>query len=148
MRSDIGPSPLIGRRRPSTEGRNLPTRLNVKQDSREVFQAYLWGQILLFSLLGASLAFFLAHRNLQTRWSLPELRLVIQTAVALAGIIVALLAGLRFTVEGRRLDLLLCTGFLVASGSPFAVSHRPRRGGEPLPRPQGRPGRGGQCFAW
>jgi len=120
----------------------------VKQDSNEVFQAYLWGQILLFSLLGASLGFFLAHRNLQTHWSLPELRLVIQTAVALAGIIVALLAGIRFTVEGRRLDLLLCTGFLVASVSTFAFSIGPVLGGESLHRPEAWAGIGGRFFAW
>jgi signal transduction histidine kinase len=120
----------------------------VKQDSREVFQAFLWGQIILFGLLGTSLAFFLAHRNLQTHWMLPELRLVLQTAVVLAGAIVALLAGIRFTVEGRRLDLLLCTGFLVASLSTFAFSIGPVLGGQPLHRPEGWAGIAGRIFAW
>jgi hypothetical protein len=79
----------------------------VREDSRDDFQAFLWGQILLFGLLGASLAFFLFHRNLETHWALPQVRLVLQTAVAVAAGIVALLAGVRFSVESRRLDLLL-----------------------------------------
>jgi signal transduction histidine kinase len=120
----------------------------VQQDSRDDFQAFLWGQILLFGLLATSLAFFLAHRNLHTNWSLPELRLVIQTAVTLAAGIVALLAGVRFGVEGRRLDLLLCTGFLVASLSTLAFSIAPVLGGQPLHRAEGWAGVVGRLFAW
>jgi signal transduction histidine kinase len=120
----------------------------VEQDSRDVFQAYLLGQILLFGLLGASLGFFLAHRDIQTQWALPELRLVLQTAVVLAGVIVAVLAGVRFAVEGRRLDLLLCTGFLVASLSTLAFSIAPVVGGQHLHRPEGWAGLAGRVFAW
>jgi signal transduction histidine kinase len=120
----------------------------VQQDGRDDFQAFLLGQILLFGLLGTSLAFFLAHRNLHTYWSLPELRLVIQTAATLAAGIVALLAGVRFGVEGRRLDLLLCTGFLVASLSTLALSIAPVIGGQPLHRPEGWAGVVGRLFAW
>jgi len=126
----------------------LPTRLNVQQDTKDVFQAFLWGQTLLFGLLGASLAFFLAHRNLQTHWSLPELKLVLQTAGMIAAGIVALLAGVRFGVEGRRLDLLLCTGFLAASGSTLAFSIVPVLGGHPVHRAEGWAAVIGRLFAW
>jgi signal transduction histidine kinase len=106
----------------------------VRQDATDDFQAFLWGQILLFGLLGASLALFLAHRNLQTHWALPDLRLVLQTAVALAAGIFAVLAGLRFSVEGRRLDLLLSTGFFVAGLSTVGFSIAPVLGGQPIHR--------------
>jgi len=120
----------------------------VQHDGRDDFQAFLWGQILLFGLLGASFAFFLAHRSLETHWELPELRLVTQTAVTLAAGIVALLAGVRFAVEGRRLDLLLCTGFLVAAVSTFAFTIAPVFGGQPIHRPEGWAGIVSRLFSW
>ena len=83
------------------------------RDAQSDYQSWLWGEILLAGLLGASLALFLVYPVLQTSWDLPELRLVLQTTMALAGLLVAVLATVRFSVEGRRLDLLLCTGFFV-----------------------------------
>src|SRR5437773_5074444 len=138
---------VIGLRLLSAGG-PLPTRLNMQQDNRDPFQAFLLGQVLLFGLLGASLAFFVAHRSLQTHWALPELRLVIQTAATLAAGIIALLAGVRFGVEGRRLDLFLCVGFLVAAGSTLAFSIVPVVGGQPLHRAEGWAGIVGRLFAW
>jgi signal transduction histidine kinase len=57
------------------------------------------------------------------------LRLVLDTAVALAAAIVAVLAGVRFNVEGRRLDFLLCGGFFLAAVSTFAFAVAPLLGG-------------------
>src|SRR5207249_3403507 len=85
----------------------MPKRLKMRQDSRDDFHAWLWGEILLIGLLGAALALFVSRRNLQTTFSLPELGLVLQTIIAFAGGIIALLAGIRYSVEGRRIDLLL-----------------------------------------
>ena len=85
------------------------------KDGSNDFQNWLWGEILLAGLLGAVLALFLTYPVLQTQWDLPQLRLVLQTAMCIAGLIVALLAAVRYSVEGRRLDLLLATGFLVNS---------------------------------
>ena len=88
----------------------------MRQDSRDDFQAWLWGEILLFALLGwLAGPLRLTNKNLQTKVSLPQLGLVLKTVMAFAGGIIAVLAGIRFAVEGRRLDLLLCTGFFVAS---------------------------------
>jgi signal transduction histidine kinase len=122
--------------------------VNVREDGNDDFQAFLWGQVLLFGLLGASLALFLSHRNLHTHWALPQLRLVLQTAVTVAAGIVALLAGVRFSVEGRRLDLLLCTGFLVTGLSTFAFSVAPVLGGQSIHKPEAWSGVVGHFFGW
>jgi signal transduction histidine kinase len=120
----------------------------MRHDAREDFQAWVWGQILLFGLLGASLALFVTRKSLPTHWALPELRLVLQTIVGLAGGLIALLAGVRFAVEGRRRDLLLSTGFFVAALSTLAFSVAPVVGGERIHRPEGWANVVGQLFAW
>jgi signal transduction histidine kinase len=86
------------------------------------FEGFLWGQVLLFGLLGATLALFLAYPTLRHPYSLPELKLVLATTFMLAGGLVALLSATRFAVEGRRFDLFLCTGFFVTSAAWLAFS--------------------------
>ncbi len=120
----------------------------MRQDGKDDFQAWLGGEILLIGLLGASLALFVARRDLQTAVSLPELRLVLQTIAAFAAGIIALLAGVRYSVEGRRLDLLLCTGFLVASVSTAAFSIVPALNGHPIHRPEAWAAIVGRVFSW
>jgi signal transduction histidine kinase len=122
--------------------------VTVRRDRPDDVQAHLWGQILLFGLLGAALALFLTRRGLETQWALPELRLVLQTAVAIAGGIVAVLAGIRFSVERRRLDFLLSTGFFLASLSTFAFSVAPVLGGQPVHRAETWAGVVGSLLAW
>ena len=120
----------------------------MRQDGKDDFQAWLGGEILLIGLLGASLALFVARSDLQTAVSLPELRLVLQTIAAFAAGIIALLAGVRYSVEGRRLDLLLCTGFLVASVSTAAFSIVPALNGHPIQRPEEWAAVVGRLFSW
>jgi signal transduction histidine kinase len=122
--------------------------VNVRQDDRDDFQAWLAGEILLISLLGASLALFVTNRHLQTAVYLPELRLVLQTIAAFAAGIIAVLAGVRYAVEGRRLDLLLSTGFLVASVSTTAFSIVPALNGHPIHRPEAWAATLGRVFSW
>jgi signal transduction histidine kinase len=110
--------------------RFLPTRVTVRRDDRDEYTAWLWGEVLLFGLLGAGLALFVAYPSLRDTYELPELRLVLDTAVTLAGAIVGVLAGIRFSVEGRRLDALLCAGFFLAAFSTFAFGIVPVFGGE------------------
>ena len=98
----------------------------MRQDGRDDFQAWLWGEILLFGLLGSSLALFVTNHELQTKISLPQLGLVLSTVMAFAAAIIALLAGIRFAVEGRRLDLFLCTGFLISAASSAIFRDRAR----------------------
>src|SRR3954471_11831605 len=90
------------------------------QDDR--WEGFLWGQVLLFGLLAASLGLFLSYPSLRTPYQLPELKLVLATLFMLAGALVALLSGTRFSVEGRRFDLFLCCGFFVTSVSWLAFS--------------------------
>jgi signal transduction histidine kinase len=94
----------------------------MRRDDRDAYSAWLWGEILLLGLLGAALALFVTYPSLRDTFELPQLRLVLDTAVTLAAAIVAVLAGVRFSVEGRRLDFLLCGGFFVAAASTFAFS--------------------------
>ncbi|HLX18930.1 MAG TPA: histidine kinase [Gaiellaceae bacterium] len=99
----------------------------MKEDSD--FESWLVGEILLAGLLGAILALFLTHPSMRTRYDLPQLRLVLETTMALAGLLVALLAAARFSAEGRRLDLLLASGFLIASLSSAGFVIAPQLAG-------------------
>jgi signal transduction histidine kinase len=104
------------------------------RNEENAYQSWLWGEILLFGLLGATLALFVTYPDLRPTFELPEVRLVLDTMVALAAVLVAVLAGIRFSVDGRRLDLLLCAGFSLAAGSTFCFGIAPILGGQPLHR--------------
>jgi signal transduction histidine kinase len=120
----------------------------MRDDDNEVFESYLIGQVLLFSLLGAALALFLTHPELRHTYELPELRLVLQTlTMAVAGI-VALLTGLRFSVDGRRLDLLLSSGFFVVAASILLFSIAPLLSGQPLGRAESWSGLVTRLLGW
>src|SRR4029077_17167046 len=115
------------------------------------YQSWLWGEILLFGLLGATLALFATYPGLRPTFELPQVRLVLDTMVALAAVLVAVVAGVRFSVDGggvrwlplagvrfsgdgRRRDWLLCAGFSLAAGSTFCFGIAPVLGGQPLHR--------------
>jgi signal transduction histidine kinase len=119
----------------------------MRRDDRDAYQAWLWGEILLFGLLGASLALFVVYPALRDTYQLPQLRLVLDTAVTLAAAIVAVLAGIRFSVEGRRLDFMLCGGFFLAAVATFAFGVAPTFGGGTIGRTEAWAGIGGKLFA-
>jgi signal transduction histidine kinase len=98
---------------------------NVGRPERDAYQALLWGETLLLALLGAALALFLAHPSLRSTSELPELRLVFDTSIVLAAALVAVLAGIRFTLEAQRRELLLLAGFAAAAAGGFAFSVLP-----------------------
>jgi signal transduction histidine kinase len=100
--------PLIGRDRPAD-------KREVERTPRNPYEAWLSGELLLIGLLGAALALFVDYPSLRHAWDLPDLRLVLDTAITLAGAVVAVLTGIRFSVEGRRVDLLLSCGFFAAA---------------------------------
>jgi signal transduction histidine kinase len=104
---------------------------------RTDLQTWLWGEVVLSGLLAASLVLFLTHPELRTQYDRPQLLLVLETTVALAGVLVALLAALRFSVVGLRTDLLLAVGFLVGALSTIAFAIVPVLDGGPLPRADG-----------
>jgi signal transduction histidine kinase len=122
--------------------------LNVRQDVKDDFHAWLTGEILLIGLLGAWVALFVARPELQSPIPLPELRLVLQTIAALATGIIAVLTAVRYALQGRRLDLLLCTGFVVASASATAFSIVPALNGHPIHRPEAWASLTGRVLSW
>jgi signal transduction histidine kinase len=119
----------------------------VRAETRDDYQAWLWGEVLLIGLLGAALALFVAYPSLRSTYALPQVRLVLDTAVMLAAAIVAVLAGIRFSVEGRRLDLLLCGGFGAAAAATLGFAIAPVLGGQPLHRTEAWAALGGRLFA-
>jgi signal transduction histidine kinase len=125
----------------------VPTTNKVRRNP-DTYQAWLLGESLLLALLGASLALFLTHSQLHSSYEAPHLRLVLQTAGALAGSLVALLAGARFATERRRFDLLLCLGFFVASASTVAFSLVPSIAELELTRAEAWTGVVARLIAW
>jgi signal transduction histidine kinase len=102
----------------------------VSRPQRNSYEAWLSGELLLIGLLGAALALFVDYPYLRHAWDLPDLRLVLDTAITLAGGVVAVLTGIRFSVEGRRLDLLLSTGFFTASAGTLLFEIIPALDGQ------------------
>src|SRR5919204_5956511 len=121
--------PLIGSPAPAD-------KREMRRDDRDAYQAWLVGELLLVGLLGAALALFLAYPDLRTTYDLPSLRLALDTGIMLAATIVAVLAGIRFSVEGRRLDLFLCAGFSTAAATSLCFAVAPVLGGDPLATPE------------
>jgi signal transduction histidine kinase len=104
----------------------------MRRDDRDAYQAWLAGELLLVGLLGAGLGLFLAYPDLRMTYELPSLSLAIDTGMALAATIVAVLAGIRFSVEGRVLDVLLCAGFSAAGATLLSFAVAPVLGGDPV----------------
>jgi len=108
----------------------------VQRNAKDTFESWLVGELLLVALLGSATALFLTNPALRNTYDLPEGRLVLDTAVVLAASIVAILAGVRFSVEGRVLDLLLAAGFFVAGIGTLAFSVLPVLGGSNQDAPE------------
>src|SRR5206468_3027092 len=85
--------------------------------------------------------------SLRDTYELPQMRIVLDTAVTLAAAIVSMLAGIRFTVEGRRLDFLLCSGFFIAAVSTFGFAIAPVFGGGTVGKTEAWTGMAGKLIA-
>ena len=83
------------------------------------YRSWLAGELLLVCLLGLGTVLLVVTDRLDG-YELPNARVALDTAVAIVATIVALLAAIRFLVEGRGMDLLLTAGFL-AIGTGTAV---------------------------
>jgi signal transduction histidine kinase len=119
----------------------------MRRDDRDAYQSWLAGELLLVGLLGAGLALFLAYPDLRMTSELPSLTLAIDTGMALAATIVAVLAGIRFSVEGRPLDVLLCAGFSAAGATLLCFGVAPVLGGDPVATPEAWSALGGSVLA-
>jgi signal transduction histidine kinase len=115
---------------------------------RDTYQAWLWGEVLMIGLLGAALALFLTYPSLRMTYFLPELHTVLQTVITLAAGLVCILAGARFSVEGRRSDLLLAGGFFLASAGTLAFALVPTLGGGVLHQTEQWADLGVRLLAW
>src|ERR1700745_3319501 len=116
--------------------------------NRDAYQAWLLGETLLLGVLGGVLALFLTRWQAQSSYALPHLKLVLQTAGALAGGLVALLAGVRFANERRRFDLLLFLGFFFGSASTAAFGLAPSIAEHELTRSEAWSGVVARLIAW
>jgi signal transduction histidine kinase len=96
---------------------------------KDAFETFLSGEVALVALLGAALALFLTKASLRAPHDWPELRLVLTTLYAVGGGLIALLTAIRFSLEGRRFDLMLCCGFSVLSVSWVVFAIGPAVGG-------------------
>ena len=97
----------------------------------ESYRSWLIGELLLVSLLGSAAAFFASTQALGG-YALPQARLALDTAVAVVATIVAILAAIRFLVEGRAMDLMLATGFFAVGLGNLAFGVAPLLRGDML----------------
>jgi signal transduction histidine kinase len=75
------------------------------------YRSWLVGELMLVGLLASATALFAVRDTFTSTYALPEARLAFDSAIAVVAAIVAVLASVRFVVEGRVLDLLLAAGF-------------------------------------
>jgi signal transduction histidine kinase len=94
----------------------------MRKTANRTFESWLAGELLLVTLLASATALFLTSPSLRHTYELPHGRLVLDTAVVLAATVVAILAGVRFTVDRRALDLFLAAGFFAAGIGTLAFS--------------------------
>ena len=107
-----------------------------RQQQESALRSWLVGEFLLIALLSAALALWGAYPSLPSTFDLPMLLIALDTAIALASALVAVLAGVRFAVDARRTDLLLSVGFGVAALSMLAFEIAPILGGGAIGRPE------------
>ena len=75
------------------------------------YRSWLVGELMLVALLASATALFSVRDTFTSTYALPEARLAFDAAIAVVAAIVAVLASVRFVVDGRVLDLLLAAGF-------------------------------------
>jgi signal transduction histidine kinase len=106
----------------------------VKRTRSHAYQTWIFGEMLMLGLLGAGLLLIVVYPELREPYDLPRLRLFLDTTIMLAATAVAVLAGLRFSVERRGLDLLLCSGFAATAANLLAFAIAPTLDGGGLTR--------------
>jgi signal transduction histidine kinase len=100
----------------------------VERARRDPYASWLVGMTIIVLLLGAATTLFVGDASFQDAYALPQARVVFETVVGLIAAAVAALAGTRFAVEGRVVDLLLCAGFTVAAVGGLAFEVAPALG--------------------
>jgi signal transduction histidine kinase len=98
------------------------------------YRSWLVGEVMLVGLLASATALFAVSDWLEPAYIVPEARLAMDTAVGVMAVIVAVLAAIRFLVEGRALDLLLAGGFWSIALGTAVFALGPVVAGGSLPR--------------
>lgn len=118
-----------------------------REKHQSALDSWLAGEFLLVALLSAALALWGSYPSLPSTFDLPQLLLTLNTAIALTSALVAVLTGIRFSVDSRLMDLLLCVGFGVAALSIFAFEIAPTLGGSALGKSEAWAGLSGRIFS-
>jgi signal transduction histidine kinase len=105
----------------------------VESPRSQSYRSWLVGEVALVGLLASATGLFVISEALQSSYELPETRLVLDTAVAVVAAIVAVLASVRFLVDGRVLDLLVAAGFWSIALGTAVFGLVPVLGGGSLP---------------
>jgi signal transduction histidine kinase len=119
----------------------------VNRTRSDAYQTWIFGEMLVLGLLGAGLLLIVAYPELREPYDLPRLRLFLDTTIMVAASVVAVLAGLRFSVERRGLDLLLCSGFAATAANLLAFAIVPTLDGGDLTRSEAWARVGGSVLA-
>lgn len=90
----------------------------------DTYRSWLIGELVLVGLLGLA-TLLLALTGRLEGYALPHGRIALDTAVAIVASIVAVLAAIRFLVEGRGMDILLAAGFLATGLGSFGFGVAP-----------------------
>jgi signal transduction histidine kinase len=104
------------------------------ENKRSTYVSWLLGEIVLIGLLAGAVGVFASNPAIPRTYALPETRLLLNMTIGLAAALVAVLTGVRFSIEGRRFELFLCAGFGVTAVSEIFFSVAPVLGGQPLHR--------------
>jgi signal transduction histidine kinase len=107
-----------------------------QQQHESALHSWLAGEFLLVALLSAALALWGSYPSLPSTFDLPRLLLALDVAIALASALVAVLTAVRFSVDSRRADLLLCAGFTVSAVAMTAFEIGPTLGGSAIGQPE------------
>jgi signal transduction histidine kinase len=97
------------------------------------YRSWLVGELLVVGLLASTTALFASRESLQSAYLLPQARLALDSTVAVVAVIVAVLATVRFLVDGRTLDLLLAGGFWSIASGTAVFGLVPALGGHSIP---------------
>jgi signal transduction histidine kinase len=116
-----------------THSRTVAEKRGVEHFRSQSYRSWLVGEVLLVGLLASGTGLFAISESLRSAYELPETRLVLDTAAAVVAGIVAVLASVRFRVDGRTLDLLVAGGFWSIALGTTVFGLIPVLGGEPLP---------------
>lgn len=94
------------------------------------YRSWLIGELVLAGVLAVGTALLVAASGV-TDYELPKAELAIDTAVALVAGIVAVLAVVKFRVEGRLLDLVLASGLTVLGAGTLVFAVGPSLPAQP-----------------